>query len=219
MNLEHARYNMIEQQVRPWDVLNPDVLNVLSSTPRDEFVPSEFRNLAYSDTEIPLAHGQRMMKPTIEGRILQTVELKASDIVLEVGTGSGFLTACMAKLAGHVYSVDIEVELTASAQTALQQHNIDNVTLESGDASQSWQSKPSYDVIVLGGSVSETPEQYKKQLAIGGRLFVIVGEEKNPIMEAFLIERLSENEWRSKSLFDSHLPALKHSEKAAVFEF
>ncbi|MDQ7074221.1 MAG: protein-L-isoaspartate O-methyltransferase [Gammaproteobacteria bacterium] len=219
MNLEQARFNMIEQQVRPWDVLNPEVLNVLSSTPRDEFVPAEFCNLAYSDTEIPLSHGQIMMKPVVEGRILQHIQLKASDIVLEVGTGSGYLTACMAKLAGHVYSIDVEADLTQSAQANLKQHGIDNVTLETGDAAHGWNNKPSYDVIVLTGSVSEHPEQYKQQLAKGGRLFVIIGENKNPIMEALLIQRDKDGEYHTQSLFETHIPALKHTEKAAVFNF
>jgi len=153
MNFERARFNMIEQQVRPWSVLDPDVLGALGSLPRERFVPDAYRRLAYSDTRIPLDHGQTMMPPVVEGRLLQALELHPDDHVLEIGTGSGFVTACLARLAHSVESVDIHEDFTATTRDRLHRLGIENVELSSGDASRGWDGGRQYDAIALTGAV------------------------------------------------------------------
>jgi protein-L-isoaspartate(D-aspartate) O-methyltransferase len=207
---------MIEQQIRPWEVLDERVLEVLASTPREDFVPPRYRNLAFADVCIPLGHGQVMMRPNVEGRLLQALAIQPSDCILEVGTGSGYLSACLAKLGARVISVDIFPEFIREAQQKLKRQQINNVLLHSGDAVHGW-GKQRYDVIAITGSLPVLPDQWGQQLNVGGRLFVIVGEP--PIMEALLITRLSEGEWTQESLFDTEIPALLNASKPAVFEF
>lgn len=219
MNFEQARFNMIEQQVRPWDVLDQRVLDVMTSLPREHFVPEKYINFAYSDTEIPLAHGQKMMKPTIEGRLLQALAINDQDEILEIGTGSGYLTACLASLGKHVYSLDLHEELTRSAITKLQQHGLLNATFMTIDATQNLGPKTHYDVIVITGSLPTLPENYKHALKEGGRLFVVVGHSDTPIMEARLIRRISGNQWVHESLFETFLPPLEHITPTQSFEF
>src|SRR3990170_2196080 len=157
MNLEKARHNMVEQQIRPWEVLDQDVLDLLYAVPREEFVPPAHRNLAFSDMEIPLGEGERMWAPKIEARALQALALKRTDRVLEIGTGSGYLTALLAHRGAQVYSVEIRPALAAFGRANLERHGSDNVTLEIGDAARGWPAQAPYDVIVLTGSTPPLP--------------------------------------------------------------
>lgn len=216
MNIEQARFNMIEQQIRPWEVLDQRVLDVMTRIPREDFVPSRYRNLAFADVAIPLGHGQVMMRPNLEGRLLQALNPQPADTVLEVGTGSGYLTACLASLGGRVVSVDIVPEFIQAAQTQLQAHGVHNVTVHCGDAAPGW-GDYRYDVIAITGSLPMLPQRWREQLAIGGRLFVIVGQE--PIMAALLMTRSGEQEWTEESLFETQLPPLLNVETPARFEF
>lgn len=204
INFEQARFNMIEQQIRPWEVLDQRVLDVIGQTPREDFVPPRYRNLAFADMRIPLGHGQVMMNPNIEGRLLQALRIQPSDSVLEVGTGSGYLTACLARLGSHVTSVDIFADFTESAQQKLTRHGIKNIRLHTGDAARGWNGR--YDAIALTGSLPELPESWRQCLNLDGRLFVILGNP--PVMDATLITRTGEQEWFEESLFDTEFPPL-----------
>lgn len=219
MNFAQARYNMIEQQIRPWTVLDPDVLDVLASLSREDFVPPAYRRLAYADTRVPLAHGQTMMPPVVEGRMLQAVDVLPEDRILEVGTGSGYITACLARLGAHVDSIDIHEDFIQSAGKRLQKLGIDNVSLQAGDAARGWSGGDPWDVIVLTGAVPEVPAAYRDALAPGGRLFAIVGEEQRPIMEAVRITRIDTSEWATESLFETWIPVLKNAERPPHFDF
>ena len=206
MNLENARFNMIEQQIRPWEVLDQRVLDLLNELPRENFVPQRYRKLAYADTTIPLGDEQVMMPPRVEARILQGLNIQADETVLEVGTGSGYVTALLASLAEHVYSVDIIAEMTRTAGEKLADHGIINVTLETGDAARGWDAHAPYDVIVITGSLPLLPNNFKQALNIGGRLLAIVGDA--PAMDVVLITRVGESEWTQETLFETDLPAL-----------
>ncbi len=212
-----ARFNMIEQQIRPWDVLDQRVLDTVNAIPREQFVPDEYRRLAFSDISIPLGDGQAMMPPRLEARILQALEIKPEDHILEIGTGSGYLTACLAALGGYVTSVDIRERFTENARTRLAARSIQNVTLETGDASQGWPEKGPYDVIVVTGSVPDYREQFRKELKPGGRLLVIAGVE--PIMEALLITRTGTDSWATESLFETVVPPLENCQQPDGFLF
>ena len=207
MDFEKARFNMVEQQVRPWDVLNPRVLAVISEIPRENFAPEEYKNLAYVDTRIPLGsfedHPCDMPNPVIQGRILQELDVQDDDVVLEIGTGSGYLTACLAKLGRHVDSVDINEALTAMAEKNLQRLNINNIILSTGDAAKSWFQKQNYDVIAITAAMESIPESYKNMLTIGGRLFVVTGDA--PAMTAQLVTRTDKNKWTVKDLFETNI--------------
>lgn len=206
MNLENARHNMIEQQIRPWEVLDQRVLDLLNELPREDFVPQRYRNLAYADTTIPLGNEQVMMPPRVEARILQGLNIQPDETVLEVGTGSGYVTGLLASLAEHVYSVDINAEMTRTAGEKLADHGIINVTLETGDAARGWDAHAPYDVIVITGSLPLLPDNFKQALKLGGRLLAIVGD--SPAMEVVLITREGESEWAQEALFETDLPAL-----------
>jgi protein-L-isoaspartate(D-aspartate) O-methyltransferase len=206
MNVAQARFNMIQQQIRPWEVLDERVLDLIDGLPREEFVPTAFRNLAFADINIPLAHEQVMMAPKLEGRVLQSLQVKPTDTVLEIGTGSGFLTALLAKCAKYVYTVDLYDEFAKTAQTLLGKLNISNVQYGVGNAIEGWKALPRYDVIVLTGSVPVLKPHFQEQLNIGGRLFVVKGED--PVMEAILITRISEQQWAVESLFETSIPTL-----------
>ena len=219
MNFERARFNMVEQQVRPWTVLDADVLRVQRTLPRERFVPEAYRRLAYSDTRIPIGHGQSMMAPVIEGRVLQALELHADDHVLEIGTGSGFLTAGLAQLARSVESVDIYEEFTRTADERLRALGADNVELATGDAAQGWQAGRQYDAIAITGAVPEIPEAYRQALRPGGRLVAIVGDGDKPIMEAVQISRTGAEEWSIESLFETWIEPLVNATRPARFEF
>lgn len=217
MNFEQARFNMVEQQVRPWNVLDADVLAIMSEIPRENFVPTQHKNTAYTDYAVPLANHQEMLKPILVGRLLQAVNIQPDEIVLEVGTGSGYLTACLAKLASYVYSVDINADFLPMAQKNLTSLEISNVTLETGDASKGWAERPEYDVIVITGSMPEVPECYKNSLEVGGRLFVVTGSA--PAMQAKLITRVSENDWSEENILETDIPALENTQPEPEFSF
>lgn len=217
IDLDQARYNMIHQQIRPWEVTSDDVLDLLGALPRDEFVPAAYRNLAYSDLQLPIGHGQVMMPPKVEARMLQALAVQPSDKVLEIGTGSGYVTALLARCAAHVDSVEIFSELSDAAAAKLADNGISNVTLTVGDAGTGWTSAQRYDAIAITGSLPLLPDSFQRQLSIGGRLFAIVGQ--SPAMEALLITRLGENEWATESLFETDLPALLNAPRPPEFVF
>ena len=215
-SFEQARYNMIEQQIRTWEVLDQRVLDVMSQIHREDFVPERYRNLAFSDVRIPLGHGEVMMNPNVEGRLLQSLGLQPEDRVLEVGTGSGYLTACLAALSRSVTSVDIRPAFTDTARQKLRRHGAGNVQLVTGDAVKGW-SDQSYDAVAITGAMYTLPDAWRRQLSPGGRLFAILGEE--PIMEAVLITRTGDHEWTQESLFDTELPYLTGAGKPKLFTF
>ena len=217
MNFEQARFNMVEQQVRPWEVLDPRVLELLETTHREDFVPVRYRKMAFADMAIPLDHDQNMMKPVVEGRLLQALELKPDETVLEIGTGSGFVTACLAQMAKSVVSVDIYEQFTKEAGARLKEKGIQNVELETGDAMTGWQPEQAHDVVVVTGSVQDIPDHFRGWVNPGGRMFVICGE--SPAMEAKLLTKLNATEWREESLFETDLARLINAEKEPVFEF
>lgn len=217
MNFEQARFNMVEQQVRPWDVLDARVLELLETTQREDFVPVRYRKMAFTDMAIPLDHEQSMMKPVVEGRLLQALELKPDETVLEIGTGSGFITACLAQMAKSVVSVDIHEQFSKEAAARLKEKGIQNVEIETGDAMSGWQPEQAHDVVVVTGSVEDIPDQFRGWVNPGGRMFVVCGE--SPAMEAKLLTKLNATEWREESLFETDLPRLVNAEKAAEFEF
>ncbi len=217
MNFDRARHNMVEQQVRPWQVLDTNVLDILENIQREDFVPVRYRKLAFADLNILLGNDQVMMKPVVEGRMLQALELQQDETVLEIGTGSGFITACLAQLAKHVVSVEIFEDLHLGAQSTLNEKEVHNVELFKGDVMNGWQPEQAHDVVVVTGSVPDIPEHFRGWVNPGGRLFVISGEA--PAMEARLLTRLNASEWREESLFETDLQRLVNAEQAPRFEF
>lgn len=217
VNTEQARFNMIEQQIRPAEVLDQRVLDAISSTPREDFVPEEYKNLSFADTNIPLGHDQVMMTPILEAKLLQALNVQSTDTVLEIGTGSGFLTAVLAKLAKQVQSVEIYEDLSAQAAAKLEKQGINNVTLEVGDAASGWGNDTTYDVIAITGSLPVLPENLKHSLKVGGRLYAIVGD--NPVMEGILIARVSENEWSEECLQETDIASLVNAQQPQRFVF
>ncbi|MBF0264230.1 MAG: protein-L-isoaspartate O-methyltransferase [Gammaproteobacteria bacterium] len=217
MNFEVARHNMIEQQIRPWNVLDQNSLKILQEIPREEFVPKAFKQLAFSDMKIPLAHGQFMLEPKMEAHILQAVQVHEQDHVLEIGTGSGFLTAILAKIAKHVTSLDVHPELTEQAYSNLVPFKFDNIILETCDASQDYDTSRVFDVIIISGALQETPETYKNKLKVGGRLFLITGT--NVAMNARLLTRVSDDQWSDIILFETEIDFLINKQSAKTFTF
>ena len=217
MNLEQARANMVEQQIRPWEVLDQAVLDLLYAVPREEFVPAAYRNLAFADMEIPIGEGERMMAPKIEARLLQSLALRKTDRVLEVGTGSGYLTALLARSAAHVHSLEIRPALAAFGRGNLERQGVDNVTLEIGDGARGDPKRAPYDAIVLTGSTPVLPRALLEQLAAGGRLFAVVGEP--PVMVARLVTCTAPGAYRTAELFDTLLAPLVNAEHAPRFRF
>ena len=217
MNVEQARANMVEQQIRPWEVLDQDVLDLLYVVPREEFVPSKHRSLAFSDLEIPIGEGERMWAPKFEARVLQDLNVKKTDRVLEVGTGSGYLTALLSHRAAHVFSVEIKPKLAAFGRANLERHGAENVTLESGDAARGWPSHAPYDVIVLAGSTPILPSAFVEQLSPAGRLFAVVGEP--PVMTARIVTAAAPDAWRTTDLFETVIAPLVNAERPSRFRF
>ena len=215
-NFEQARYNMIEQQIRPWEVLDQRVLDTIACVPREDFVPERYRNLAFGDVAIPIGHGEFMLKPNVEGRLLQALAVRPTDRVLEVGTGSGYLTACLARLAGSVVSVDIVPDFIEVARQKLKALRSSNAVLHAGDASRGW-GEHRYDAIAVTGSMAAVADHWRQSLSLGGRLFVVAGQP--PVMEALLITRIGEQEWVQESLFETELPPLRNAAAPKVFEF
>ncbi len=216
MNTDFARQQMIEQQVRAWDVLDLNVLDALKEVQRELFVPKGFEALAFADTEIPLAHGQMMMTPTIEGRVLQALELAGGESVLEIGTGSGFLTACLAQLATTVTSIDIYDDFLESAGQQLADCGIDNVELLRMDGTEELPERK-FDAIAVTGSLQTFDARLVNALNPGGRIFVVVGD--SPAMTALKITRTDEDDWRSDTIFETDLKPLANGALPPQFSF
>jgi protein-L-isoaspartate(D-aspartate) O-methyltransferase len=212
-----ARFNMIEQQIRTWEVLDPTVLQLLNDVPRENFVPEEYLGLAFADIEIPLGFGQTMLSPKLEGRILQALNVQKTHSVLHIGTGSGYFTALLASLAQHVISVEIEAELSARAAIKLAQNHIYNVSLEVADGVLGKPNNEFYDVIVYTGSSPVEPAGVRQQLNIGGVLFMVLGQA--PAMQATLIQRVSKTGFKQDVLFETCIPELINAPQAQQFEF
>jgi protein-L-isoaspartate(D-aspartate) O-methyltransferase len=221
MNTEIARFNMIEQQIRPWEVLDPVVLKLLSVVRREDFVPPAYSDLAFVDMEIPLVSnarpGQTMLPPRLEARMLQELKIKNNDTVLEVGTGSGFMAALLAAKAEFVYSVEIDPLLADIARNNLQEAGVVNVSVVTGDAAQGWAEKAPYDVIVLSGSTPVLPESLLQQLKIGGRLVAVVGDA--PAMQMQLVTRANENSFQTIGVLETVLAPLVNAAKREKFVF
>jgi protein-L-isoaspartate(D-aspartate) O-methyltransferase len=221
MNIEKARFNMIEQQIRPWEVLDLDVLNLLMVVKREAFVPTAYKSLAFMDTEIPLPCGQNMFAPKLEARILQDAGVKKHENVLEIGTGSGYMAALLAHKARHVTTVEIEPELKALAEKNLADYGITNVNVVLGDGAQGWQGSGAnsapYDVIVISGSLPVLPEAFLQQIKVGGRILAIVGEA--PVMSAELITRTSDVAYNTVKLFETSVKPLRNAQTPSHFKF
>lgn len=216
MNIEMAREKMVEQQVRAWDVLEAEVLDVLRKIPREEFVPQEFVSLAFADTEIPIGHGESMMTPTVEGRVLQSLRLDGSEHVLEIGTGTGFLSACLASLGHHVTSVDIHDDFLKRAAANLDDAGFGNVNLKQMDAMQELP-PGKFDAIAVTGSLETFDTRFVDALRVGGRLFIVVGD--GSAMDARLATRTGESDWDSESLFETCLKPLVNGRRPPQFRF
>ena len=217
MNFEQARFNMVEQQIRPWEVLDGRVLELLETIQREDFVPVRYRKLAFADIAVPLECGQTMMRPKIEARLLQALDIQPDETVLEIGTGSGFVTACLAALAKRVVSVEIHEELHREAAVKLADKGVANAELYIGDVMGDWQPEQAHDVVVVTGSVADVPEQFLGWVNPGGRMFVVRGH--SPAMEALLMTRIGVTEWTVESLFETDLPALEGATPAQKFTF
>jgi protein-L-isoaspartate(D-aspartate) O-methyltransferase len=217
MDYKQARFNMIEQQVRTWEVLDQRVLDMLSLVHREDFIPTPFKKLALSDVNIPLAHNQVTMQPKVEARLIQSLNVSNQDKILEIGTGCAYLTAILAKFGKEVISIDIFPEFTTQAKIILEKNTIHNVKIIHGDGINGWSSMAPYNVIVVTGSLPLSSSDIEKQLKIGGRLFVISGI--SPVMEATLITRISDTHWTRETLFETDLPALVGAKVSNKFIF
>jgi protein-L-isoaspartate(D-aspartate) O-methyltransferase len=217
MNIEQARFNMIEQQIRPWNVLDQDVLDMLHVVKREQFVPQAYQNLAFADVEIPLTGGESMLAPKIEARILQEVLLKKHENVLLVGTGSGYLAALLAHKGRQVTAVEIAPELKELTEKNLAKAGIGNVTVELGNAAQGWAKGAPYDVIVISGSLPVLPEAFLKEVKVGGRILAIVGEA--PVMTCNVITRVSDAAYDTVKVFETNVKPLAGAPVPSHFEF
>jgi protein-L-isoaspartate(D-aspartate) O-methyltransferase len=217
MNYSIARENMVTQQLRTWDVFDPRVLDLFAVLPREAFVPENFRHLAYTDTAIPLGSEHYLAPPREQARMLQALSPQPHERALEIGTGSGFITLMLARLAGTVVTVDIDPVMSQSAEKRLQAMHIKNAVFKTGDGAQGWIQDGQFDVICIHGSVKKLADTFKQTLNIHGRLYVVTGD--NPAMSATLITRRTESEWQAKVLFETVVPRLVHGEPKPEFEF
>jgi protein-L-isoaspartate(D-aspartate) O-methyltransferase len=217
MNIEQARFNMIEQQIRPWEVLDPEVLDLLFVVKREDFVPAAYRNLAFADMEIPIGSGQVMLAPRVEARLMQELGIRNTDKVLEIGTGSGYMAALLAARADHVVTVESRPEIAEFARQNLERAGVANVTIEIGDGANGWAQRGSYDAIVVSGALPSLPDALLKQLRLGGRLAAIVGEA--PVMEAQLVTCSAEGVYNTINLFETVVPALDSGNAITGFSF
>lgn len=212
-----ARHNMVNNQIRTWDVFDPKILALFEETPREDFVPAGFEDLAYADTSLPLGEGHHMLPPREQARLLQSLNIQRSDRVLEIGTGTGYVTSMLAKLSQAVVTVDINPKTSKAAAERLAKMNLHNIEFQVEDGAQGWTRDGNFDVIALLGSVEKLPPSYLTQLNVGGRLFAIIGNV--PAMEATLITRLSEQDWRYEVLFETVAPCLVNGRVKAEFVF
>lgn len=217
MNIEQARFNMIEQQIRPWNVLDQDVLDLLHVVKREQFVPEAYQNLAFADVEIPLPAGGAMFNPKVEARILQELRLKKNEKVLEIGAGSGYMAALMAHMAQHVTAVELSPEVKALAQDNLKKAGIDNVTVVEGNGAAGWEQGAPYDVIVISGGLESLPEAFLKQVKVGGRIAAIVGQA--PAMTCEIVTRVSETGYDTVKLFETNARLLAGAPAKSHFVF
>jgi protein-L-isoaspartate(D-aspartate) O-methyltransferase len=216
MNIEAARQQMIEQQVRAWDVFDDRVLAVMRELSRERFTPPRFRDVAYADSPIPLAHGQRMLPASVHGRILQALAITPADLALEIGSGAGYLTACLGRLASRVRSIEIFPDLAEQARANVLAAAVNNVAIEAADGAR-LDEQMAYDVIAVTGSLPAYDERYQRALKIGGRLFVVVGQ--TPVMEAWKVTRIGEREWQRESLFETVIDPLLNAVRPSAFVF
>ncbi|MBP6095721.1 MAG: protein-L-isoaspartate O-methyltransferase [Methyloversatilis sp.] len=217
MDIEQARFNMVEQQIRPWDVLDQDILDLLFVVRRENFVPAALRDLAFVDTAIPLGHGAAMLEPKIEARVLQELHVRTTDTVLEIGTGSGYMAALLGARASQVTTVEIEPDLAARARENLVAVGALNVRVEVGDASQGWPVHAPYDVIVVSGGLPVLPQELVAQLRPGGRLIAFIGAE--PLMNATLVTLHADGSQTEEIIFETLLPTLRNARGAQRFVF
>ncbi|MFL6656902.1 MAG: protein-L-isoaspartate O-methyltransferase family protein [Massilia sp.] len=217
MNIEQARFNMIEQQIRPWNVLDQDVLDLLLVVKREDFVPAAYVALAFVDTDIPLPGGEAMFTPKLEARILQEVQVKKHEHVLEIGSGSGYMAALLAHRARQVTSVEIVPELKALAEANLAKAGVSNVTVELGNGAQGWPSGAPYDVIVVSGALEEVPDALLKQIKVGGRIAAIIGQA--PVMSSVIVTRVSETAYDTVKVFETNVKPLSQAVTASRFTF
>lgn len=219
MNLEQARMNMIEQQIRTWDVLDLDILQTLVAVRREAFVPEVYQTLAFVDTEIPLPQGENMLSPKLEARLLQEAAVQAHESVLEIGAGSGYMAALLAHHAKQVVTVEIDPELKALAEKNIAGYGIGNVSVALGDGARGWTGSGSqqFDVIMISGSLPVMPDAFLHQLRTGGRILAVIGEA--PVMSACMITRVSEDAWDTIKLFETSIKPLRNAEKPSAFRF
>ncbi len=218
MNIEQARFNMIEQQIRPWNVLEQDVLSLLSLVKRENFVPPAYKNLAFVDTEIPLPNNECMLAPKVEARLLQSLAVKKHEQVLEIGTGSGYMAALLAHKARYVTTVEIDPELKAMAEKNLAHNGVTNVSVALGNGAQGWaHGMEPYDVIIISGALPILPDAFLQQLKVGGRLAAIIGTA--PVMTAQLITRVSDNSFHTEKLFETQTKVLREASTPSTFTF
>lgn len=217
MNTEIARTNMIKQQLRTWDVSDQAVLDVLTYTPREDFVPEAFRDMAFADIAIPLSHQQTLMTPKEEGRLLQSLKVVDSDRVLVIGVQTGYLLGVIAKRAAHVYGLEHYDDFRQIAEKNLNSHNLENVSFLKGDVTEGWQNHAPFNVIVLTGSIPVLDDSLLQGLEQGGRLYAVVGTK--PTMSATLVTRVSENNWKEEKLFETYRPRTPNIKESKSFTF
>ncbi len=217
MNIEQARFNMIEQQIRPWDVLDQDVLNLLSVVKRENFVPAAYRDIAFADLEVPLPAGEHMLFPRVEARVLQELAVKRNETVLEIGAGSGFMAALLAHRGRHVLTVDIKPDLAELAKRNLAENGVTNAEVALGDGARGWPAAAPYDVICVSGGLPVLPQEMLEQLKIGGRLAAFVGTA--PVMKAQIITRIDEKQFRVADVFETYVEPLVNAVQPPRFKF
>ena len=217
MDIKQARKNVIEQQIRPWGGLNVRANQALSDIPRENFVPEEYLSLVFADIEVPLVDGAQMVSPKIEGRILDSLDIQGHETFLEIGTGSGYFTSVLAKLSQSVVTIELDEQLSESAQNKIKELNLNNITFINDDALAYNFDNEQYDTIVVGSALPNKNENFFRLLKPGGKLFMVVGAINQ--MQATLVQRTSENDWQSKSLFETHLDYMKGTEPSVKFAF
>ncbi len=217
MDLQLAKFNMVEQQIRPWNVLDPQVLELMSAVPRENFVPVEYRHLACADMHVPIGDGQVMLQPKMEARLLQALAPVKGEVVLEIGAGTGYVAALLAQSALEVFAIERREMLVDLAKRNLDAADIDNVTVILGDAGKGWDSEFDYHIIFISGSFIQLPQSYLELLTIGGRLVAVVGEA--PIMNAILVTRIDAENWQTEILFETFLPPLDNIKQPDRFTF